>query len=96
MRFVLVPHPPHSPDIAPSDFFLSGYRKEGFAATSFPDQKTLISAVHQIRTAIPIEMLCRVFDDWIRRLPECVARAREYVSQLRKKPQEYSIFAKMC
>jgi hypothetical protein len=25
-------------------------------------------------------MLCRVFDDWIRRLHDCVARAGEYVS----------------
>jgi histone-lysine N-methyltransferase SETMAR len=70
MGFVLVPHPPYSPDIAPSDFFLFGYLKEGFARTSFPDQETLISAVHPILTAISIEMLCRVFDDWIRRLHE--------------------------
>jgi histone-lysine N-methyltransferase SETMAR len=80
MGFVLVPHPPYSPDIAPSDFFLFGYLKECLAGTSFPDEETLISAVHEILTSIPIEMLCRVFDDWIRRLHECVARAGEYVS----------------
>jgi histone-lysine N-methyltransferase SETMAR len=72
MGFVLVPHPPYSPDIAPSDFFLFGYLKERLAGTSFPDEKTLISAVHQILTNIPIEMLCRVFDDWIRRLPSAL------------------------
>jgi histone-lysine N-methyltransferase SETMAR len=80
MEFVFVPHPPYSPDIAPSNFFLFGYLKEGLTGTSFPDQEILISMVHQIRTDIPIEMLCRVFDDWIRRLHDCVARAGEYVS----------------
>jgi hypothetical protein len=80
MWFILVPHPPYSPDIAPSDFFLFDYLKEGLAGTSFPDQETLISEVHQIFTDIPIEMLCRVFDDWIRRVLESIASAGEYVS----------------
>jgi histone-lysine N-methyltransferase SETMAR len=63
MGFVLVPHPPYSPDIVPSDFFLFGYLKEGLAGTSLLDQETLIFAVHPILTNIPIEILCRVFDD---------------------------------
>jgi hypothetical protein len=65
------------------------------ARTSLPDQETLLSAVHQILTNIPIEMLGRVVDDWIQRLDECVARAGEYVSEIKKKFQKYSIFAKM-
>jgi hypothetical protein len=81
MGFVLVTYPP---DIAPSDFFLFGYLKEGLAGTSFPDGETLISVVHQIVTTIPVAMLCRVFDDWIRRLHACVTRAGEYVSSIKK------------
>jgi histone-lysine N-methyltransferase SETMAR len=84
MGFVLVPHPPYSSDIASSDFFLFSYLKESLAGTNFPDQETLISAVHQILTDISIEMLCRVFDDWIRRLHECVVRAGEYVSSVKR------------
>jgi histone-lysine N-methyltransferase SETMAR len=80
MGFVLVPHPPYSLDIAPSDFFLFSYLKDGLVGTSYPDQEILIFAVHQIFTDIPIEMMCCVFDNWIRRLHECVARAGEYVS----------------
>jgi hypothetical protein len=59
---------------------LFGYLKEGLAGTSFPDDGTLISAVREILTGIPVELVCRVFEDWIRRLHECVARAGGYVS----------------
>jgi hypothetical protein len=95
MGFVLVPHPPYSPDIAPSDFFLFGSLKDYLEGTSFPDEESLISAVRQILSGIPIDMLCRVFDNWFRRLNECVACAGEYLSQGKKEFRKYSIFAKI-
>jgi hypothetical protein len=31
LGFILVPQPPHSPDLAPCDFFLFGYQKQHLA-----------------------------------------------------------------
>jgi hypothetical protein len=80
MEFVLMSHPPYSSNIAPSDFFLCDYIKECVDGTSFPDEEKLISAVGHILLDIPIGMLYHVFDDWIRRLNEGVAKVGEYVS----------------
>jgi histone-lysine N-methyltransferase SETMAR len=39
------PHPPYSPDLAPSDFCLFGYVKRCFAGLSFMDSDQLLAAV---------------------------------------------------
>jgi len=36
MNYELIPHPPYSPDLAPSDFFLFPNLKKGYTWTSFP------------------------------------------------------------
>jgi histone-lysine N-methyltransferase SETMAR len=39
------PHPPYSPDLAPSDFYLFGYIKRCLAGPSFEDADQLLAAV---------------------------------------------------
>jgi len=41
----VVPHPPHSPDLVPSDFHLFGPLKDALRGTKFEDDKSVIRAV---------------------------------------------------
>jgi hypothetical protein len=47
-----VPHPPYSPDLAPSDFHLFDYTKRCLAGLSFEDADQLLAAVEGVREGI--------------------------------------------
>jgi hypothetical protein len=47
------PHPPYSPDLAPSDFLLFGDGKRAFQAAEFENSDKLLDAGVQIVTDIP-------------------------------------------
>jgi hypothetical protein len=46
------PHPPSSPDLAPSDFYLFGYVKRCLAGLSFEDADRLLAAVEGVLEGI--------------------------------------------
>jgi hypothetical protein len=46
------PHPPDSPDLAPSDFYLFGHVKHCLAGAFFADAGELFQAVKRFWTAI--------------------------------------------
>jgi histone-lysine N-methyltransferase SETMAR len=45
-KIVLVPHPPSSPDLAPSDFWLFGYMKASLAGKSFNRSEELLDGIN--------------------------------------------------
>jgi histone-lysine N-methyltransferase SETMAR len=45
-------HPPYSPDLAPSDFFLFGYAKRCLAGLSFDDADQRLAAVEGVLEGI--------------------------------------------
>jgi hypothetical protein len=47
-RMARAPHPPHSPDLAPSNFFLFGKVKQQLSGCSFDDADDLLAAVQEI------------------------------------------------
>ena len=49
----VLPHPPYSPDLAPSDFFLFGYLKEKLKGKHFPDGVGLLESIVEEITKIP-------------------------------------------
>ena len=55
------PHPPYSPDIAPSDFYLFGYIKEKLKGCTFNSAEQLLNAIIQISEDISKETLNKVF-----------------------------------
>jgi transposase len=57
----LVPHPPYSPDLAPSDFFLFGYVKERLKGIVFPSYGELLDIIGEVVTGIESETLTAVF-----------------------------------
>jgi histone-lysine N-methyltransferase SETMAR len=69
----LARHPPYSPDLAPSDFFLFGYVKEYLKGMVFPSYRALLDAISQVVTGIESETLTAVFEHWMERL-ECVSK----------------------
>jgi hypothetical protein len=67
-RLQLAPHPPYSPDLAPSDFFLFGYVKERLKGMAFPSCEELLDAIGEVVTGIDSETLTTVFEHWMERL----------------------------
>ena len=47
LRIELLPHPPYSPDLAPSDYFLFGNLKQHLSGTRFSSDEELILAVER-------------------------------------------------
>ncbi|KDR22890.1 hypothetical protein L798_14745, partial [Zootermopsis nevadensis] len=45
LGWTVLPHPPYSPDLAPSDFHLFGPLKDAIRGTRFEDDESVIQAV---------------------------------------------------
>jgi hypothetical protein len=76
-----VPHPPYSPDLAPSDFYLFGDVKRCLAGLSFEDADQLLAAVEGVLDGIEKVTLQAVFLEWMDRLRECIATNGEHTEQ---------------
>jgi transposase len=50
-----VRHPPYSPDLAPSDFYLFGYVKHQLRGHEFTEGPELVSAISEILNQISID-----------------------------------------
>jgi hypothetical protein len=68
MRVKLSPHPPYSPDMAPSDFFLFGYIKQKIAGQEFVSLDDLLEAIREEFGRLSKSFLESVFYEWLIRL----------------------------
>jgi hypothetical protein len=64
-RLWLAPHPPYSPDLAPSDFFLFGHIKECLKGMVFPSYDELLDAIGEVVTGIDSETLTALAEHWM-------------------------------
>jgi hypothetical protein len=71
-------HPPHSLDLAPSDFYLFEYVKRCLTGLSFEDADPLLVAVEGVLEDIEKVTLQTVFLEWMDRLRKCIATSEEY------------------
>jgi histone-lysine N-methyltransferase SETMAR len=78
-RMKQAPHPPYSPDLAPSDFFLSGYVKRTLMGYHAESPSELLIRIRVILSEIPRETLNAVFLEWMERLRTCIDTNGEYV-----------------
>jgi histone-lysine N-methyltransferase SETMAR len=62
------PHPPYSPDLAPSHFFLFGYVKECLKGMLFRSYEELLNAIGEVVTGIESETLTAVFEHRMERI----------------------------
>jgi histone-lysine N-methyltransferase SETMAR len=72
------PHPPYSPDLAPSDFDLFGNVKRCLAGLSFEDVDQLLATVEDFLEGIEKVTLQAVFLEWMDRLRKSMTTNGEY------------------
>jgi histone-lysine N-methyltransferase SETMAR len=77
-RMKPAPHPPYSPDLAPSDFYLFGYVKRCLAGLSSEDANQLLAAVEGVLEGINKVTLQAVFLEWMDRLRKYITTNGEY------------------
>jgi hypothetical protein len=77
-RAVVIPQPPYSPDIAPSDFFLFGYLKGQIRGRKCETGKDILKVIGEIMGKITRAKRIEVFRDWIWRLESVIASGGEY------------------
>jgi histone-lysine N-methyltransferase SETMAR len=77
----LVDHPPYSPDLAPSDFFLFKHLKKHLRGTSFASKENLKAAVENFFTNCPPDFFKIAFSELIDRWQKCVERNGLYVEK---------------
>lgn len=77
--FEALPHPPYSPDLAPSDFYLFGRVKSRLRGRHFESAGALRHAFLAELRSIDRNELERVYSEWARRLARCVEIGGEYV-----------------
>jgi hypothetical protein len=65
---ISMPHPPYSPDLAPSDFFLFGAVKEKLEHLRITDVEQLFEEVDTILKSYSGEELNNVFEAWLERV----------------------------
>jgi hypothetical protein len=66
------PHPPDSPDLAPSDFFLFGCVKRKLMGYRAENESELLVHIGVILAEIPRDLLNAVFLEWMDGLQKCL------------------------
>ena len=77
-KMFILPHPPYSPDLAPSDFFLFAYIKRKAEGAEFSSPEELIQFIGEIFIQISPEVLNSVFLNWEERLKKCIEVEGDY------------------
>ena len=75
-------HPPYSPDLSPSDFFLFPRLKKMLSGNKYTSRSSLGSAIYQCLQQIPKEDYLSAFRDWVKMLQNCVSVKEEYFEGL--------------
>ena len=70
--------PPHSPDLAPCDFFSFPKVKEVIKGTSFQESEAIKTAVTRELLVIPKESFQECVEAWQRRLEKCIRAKGDY------------------
>jgi hypothetical protein len=61
-------HPPCSPDLTPSDFFLFGHVKYILEWAKFPSEETFLAAIQRVLSDLTGDTLRAIFAKWVERL----------------------------
>jgi transposase len=72
------PHPPYSPDLAPSDFFLFGYLKEKILGLEFESPEASLASINAEFERIRRQTLEEVVECWIIRVQKCIEYRGDY------------------
>jgi len=79
-KIKIMPHPPYSPDLAPSDFWLFNHLKHSVG--TYPDATSLARALSRAVNSIPKEEYQKTFQKWIERMKLCIEHQGDYFEHL--------------
>ncbi len=71
-------HPPHSPDLAPADFFLFPRKNEALKGARFADVSAIQGCVTSVLRSIPKEAFSDSFQKLYERCQKCVVYYGDY------------------
>jgi hypothetical protein len=77
------PHPPHSLDLAPSDFYLFGPMTRCLAGLSLENPDGFLHGIQGFLTGVQKVTLQAVFLEWMRRRRQCIDTDGEYIDETR-------------
>jgi histone-lysine N-methyltransferase SETMAR len=80
---VIAAHPPYSPDLAPSDFYLLGHVRGLLRGESFEAGERLLSAVEGILGSFEKWTLVKVVLEWVTRVERYIEINGDYVAKLK-------------
>jgi len=81
LPFECLPHPPYSPDLAPSDFHVFGPLKEAMEGKSFRSDEEMQKAVHEWLHSQPKDFFSRGIHALPKRWNTCMERNGDYVEK---------------
>ena len=81
LRYELVPHPPYSPDLAPSDFFLFPKLKTFLAGPKYGSNTEVISAAEGLLSDLDKSAYSDGIKAFETRLNKCIQLEGEYVEK---------------
>jgi len=81
LDWTVVPHPPYSPDLAPSDFHLFGPMKDGLRGHHFPSYDAVVRPVKQWATSAGADFYESGMQAPVHRWRKCIANGGDYVDK---------------
>ena len=81
LSFECLPHPPYSPDLAPSDFRVFGSLKKTMGCKSFRSDEKVQQAVHECLHSQPKEFFFRGMYALPKRWNTCMERNGDYIEK---------------
>jgi histone-lysine N-methyltransferase SETMAR len=81
LRFECLPHPPYSPDLAPSDYHVFGALKEELSGRKFKSDEEVQAAVHDWLQRQPKDFFSRGIQALVKRWNTCIERSGDYVEK---------------
>ena len=79
--WTVLPHPPYSPDFAPSDFHLFGPMKDGLRGQHLPSNNAVVRAVKQWATSTGVDFYECSMQALVHRWRKCIANGGDYVEK---------------
>lgn len=74
----LVGHPPHSPDLAPCDFYLFPKMKKYLREKRYSSAEEAVAAMNDFLESLPKKALSDCFASWFDRMQKCIDANGEY------------------
>jgi len=81
MEYEVLPHPPYSPDLAPSDYQLFGFVKIQMRGQHYETNEAIQTAVRQCLRAAGTEFYLKGIFKLPERWEKCVQRYEDYVEK---------------